>query len=91
MGDAEGSDTGLGNGMLTSSTAVNRRQRALLVRVIAQPAMRRYTLDVAALARVPEPRMTLRPDAPVTMLVSVRPGKTLTAADALPSVGQVIS
>ena len=51
MGGAEGSDTGLGNGMLTSTNAVNRRQRALLARVFAQPAVRRQVLDVAALAR----------------------------------------
>jgi cytochrome P450 len=56
MGDAEGSDAGLGNGMLTSSNAVNRRQRALLVQVFAQPAMRRYTVDVAALARAQRDR-----------------------------------
>jgi cytochrome P450 len=51
MGGAEGSDTGLGNGMLTSTNAVNRRQRALLARVFAQPAVRRHVLDVAALTR----------------------------------------
>jgi len=86
MGDAEGSNTGPGNWMLTSSNAVNRRQRALLARMFAQPAMRRYTLDVAALVRAQpdrwaggatvelggEPRMTLRPGAPVSMLVSGR-------------------
>jgi cytochrome P450 len=51
MGAAEGSDTGLGNGMLTSSNAVNRRQRTLMTRIFAQPAMRRYVRDVATLAR----------------------------------------
>ena len=51
IGGAEGSDTGLGNGMLTSTNAVNQRQRVLLARVFAQPAVRRHVLDVAALAR----------------------------------------
>jgi cytochrome P450 len=51
MGVAEGSETGLGNGMLTSSNAVNRSQRKLLGRIFSPAAMRRHVREVAALAR----------------------------------------
>src|SRR6266516_363110 len=51
MGGAEGSEPGLGNGMLTSSNAMNKQQRVLLNRVFAQPATRRYIVEVATLAR----------------------------------------
>lgn len=50
MGVAEGSETGLGNGMLTSSNAVNKAQRRLLGRIFSPTAMRRHVRDVAALA-----------------------------------------
>jgi cytochrome P450 len=51
MGVAEGSGTGLGNGMLTSTNAMNRGQRRLLGRVFSPAAMRRYVREVAALTR----------------------------------------
>jgi cytochrome P450 len=51
MGVAEGSETGLGNGLLTSSNATNRGQRKLLGRVFSPAAMRRHVREVAALAR----------------------------------------
>jgi cytochrome P450 len=51
MGVAEGSETGLGNGMLTSSNATNKQQRKLLGRVFSQARMRRYVEATAALSR----------------------------------------
>jgi cytochrome P450 len=51
MGVAEGSETGLGNGLLTSSNATNRGQRKLLGRVFSPAAMQRHVREVAALAR----------------------------------------
>jgi cytochrome P450 len=51
MGVAEGSDTGLGNGLLTSSNSTNKAQRKLLGRVFSPAAMHRYVGQVAALAR----------------------------------------
>jgi cytochrome P450 len=51
MGVAEGSETGLGNGMLTSSNAVNKQQRKLLGRIFSPAAMRRHVRETAALAR----------------------------------------
>jgi cytochrome P450 len=51
MGVAEGSETGLGNGMLTSSNAVNKSQRKLLGRIFSPAAMRRHVREVAVLAR----------------------------------------
>jgi cytochrome P450 len=51
MGVAEGSETGLGNGMLTSSNAVNKQQRKLLGRIFSPAAMQRHVRAVAALAR----------------------------------------
>lgn len=50
MGVAEGSETGLGNGMLTSSNAINKQQRKLLGRIFSPAAMRRHVRDVVALA-----------------------------------------
>src|SRR5262252_2076615 len=50
MGVAEGSETGLGNGMLTSSNAVNKAQRKLMGRIFSPAAMRRHVHEVAALA-----------------------------------------
>jgi len=50
MGVAEGSETGLGNGMLTSSNAINKQQRKLLGRVFSPAAMRRHVREVVALA-----------------------------------------
>jgi cytochrome P450 len=51
MGMAEGSDTGLGNGMLTSSNAVNKQQRRVLGRVFSAAATERYVGDAALAAR----------------------------------------
>jgi len=50
MGVAEGSETGLGNGMLTSSNAINKQQRKLLGRIFAPAVMQRHVRDVVALA-----------------------------------------
>src|SRR5499427_3888305 len=50
MGVAEGSETGLGNGMLTSSNAINKQQRKLLGRIFSPAAMRRHVREVVALA-----------------------------------------
>jgi cytochrome P450 len=51
MGVAEGSETGLGNGLLTSANATNKAQRKLLGRVFSPAATRRYVREMAALAR----------------------------------------
>jgi cytochrome P450 len=51
MGMAEGSTTGLGNGLLTSSNAVNKHQRKLLGRVFSPAATARYVHQIAALTR----------------------------------------
>ena len=51
MGVAEGSQTGLGNGLLTSSNVTNKAQRKLLGRLFSAPAIRRYVREMAALAR----------------------------------------
>jgi cytochrome P450 len=51
MGMAEGSATGLGNGLLTSSNATNKHQRKLLGRVFSPAATARYVSQAAALAR----------------------------------------
>jgi cytochrome P450 len=50
MGVAEGSETGLGNGMLTSSNGVNRQQRKLMGRIFSPSRMNRYVLEMAALS-----------------------------------------
>jgi cytochrome P450 len=51
MGVAEGSETGLGNGMLTSSNAINKAQRKLLGRIFSPAAMKRHVREVAQLTR----------------------------------------
>jgi cytochrome P450 len=56
MGMAEGSATGLGNGLLTSSNATNKHQRKLLGRVFSPAATARYVGQAAALARAERDR-----------------------------------